>query len=459
MIDKRQDMLASNKIGKLLFKLSMPAAVGMFVMTLYNVVDTIFIGHAVGFLGIAGLSIVFPVQMIIMGMGLMIGIGGASLISRSLGARDTEKAERTLGNSLCLIIIVGLLITSVGLSKSGFWVQFLGASDTILPYAKGYMDIVLLGAVFQMFAMASGSMIRAEGNPMVPMKSMILGAILNIALDAVFIIGLDMGVKGAAIATVISVIAGTIYLISYYISKKSSLKIRLINLILDRKITREILAVGISDFVRSTAMSIVTIILNRLLVFYGGDITVAGFGILHRIMMFVMMPVISVAQGLQPVLGFNYGAKQFGRALRAIKLSTIVATLISVLAFLVLFFFPNPIIRIFTDDQALVSEASHAAKIVFLVVYLIGFQIIGTVIFQALGKAVPAFLLSASRQILFLLPLLLILPRFFKLEGVFMAFPVADTLSFFLTLAFFIPQVRELRIKDALVKQKKLSDK
>jgi putative MATE family efflux protein len=387
----------------------------------------------------------------------MIGMGGASLISRSLGARDVQKAEHTLGNSICLIIVVGAIISIVGLSNSWFWVRYLGASDTILPYARDYVGIILIGTVFQMFAVASGLTIRAEGNVLVPMKSMIIGALLNIILDAIFILGLEMGVRGAATATVISVIVATFYLLCYYMSKKSSLKIRMKNLILDGKVTREIVAIGVSDFVRSTAMSIVTIFLNKLFVFYGGDISVAAFGILGRVMMFVVMPVISLGQGLQPVLGFNYGAKQFGRAIRAIKLSVMGATLISVIAFLILYLFPTPIMRIFTNEQSLVTEASRASKIMFLMLSLVGFQIIGSVIFQALGKAIPAFLLSASRQILFLIPFLFILPKLFKLDGVWMVFPVADALSFILTIAFFIPQIRNLQRKNLIDTRKRPS--
>ena len=201
MHDERQQMLANERIGKLLWKLSLPAGIGMFVMTLYNVVDTIFIGHAVGSLGIAGLTIVFPFQMLAMGLGMMIGIGGASLISRSLGAHDFQRAERTLGNAIFCIFVLGITIAVVGLSNSSFWLRLFGASETILPYAKDYMDVILLGVVFRMFAMSASSLVRAEGNARVPMISMIIGAILNILLDAAFILALGMGIKGCLLYT------------------------------------------------------------------------------------------------------------------------------------------------------------------------------------------------------------------------------------------------------------------
>jgi len=420
----------------------------MFVMTLYNVVDTIFIGHAVGSLGIAGLTIVFPFQMLAMGLGMMIGIGGASLISRSLGAHDFQRAERTLGNAIFCIFVLGITIAVVGLSNSSFWLRLFGASETILPYAKDYMDVILLGVVFRMFAMSASSLVRAEGNARVPMISMIIGAILNILLDAVFILALGMGVKGAAIATVLSQVLTSLYIIRYYLFQGGSLKVHLRNFVPAYTVMREIIIIGFGSFVRTAGGSLVAIIVNRTLVAYGGDLAVASYGLVHRTMMFIFMPIMSVGQGLQPILGFSYGARRFDRALQVIRLSAIVATIFSTISFLIIFFFPAPIMGIFTNDGSLVSAGSHAAKLIFLAAYLIGFQMVGSVVFQALGKAVPTFVTATSRQILFLLPLVFILPNFLQLDGVWLSFPIADALSFILTLALFIPQIRALRKMD-----------
>ena len=445
MRNERQEMLANEKIGKLLWKLSLPAGIGMFVMTLYNVVDTIFIGHAVGPLGIAGLSIVFPIQILTMGLGMMIGIGGASLISRSLGARDSQGAERTLGNAMFSVFVLGILLAVVGLSNSSFWLRLFGASETILPYAKDYLDVILLGVVFRMFSMSANSLIRAEGNARVPMITMIIGAILNILLDAVFIIALGMGIKGAAIATVLSQVVTSLYIIHYYLFQGGSLKVHLRNFVPAYTVMKEIIIIGFGSFVRTAGGSLVAIIVNRTLVAYGGDLAVASYGLVHRTMMFIFMPIMSVGQGLQPILGFSYGARRSDRALQVIKLSAIVATIFSTISFLVIFFLPTPIMRIFTTDSSLVSASSHAARLIFLAAYLIGFQMVGSVVFQALGKAVPTFVTATSRQILFLLPLVFILPRFLQLDGVWLSSPIADALSFILTLALFIPQIRELQ--------------
>ncbi|MBA7681982.1 Multidrug export protein MepA [subsurface metagenome] len=438
-------MLANERIGKLLWKLSLPAGIGMFVMALYNVVDTIFIGQVVGPLGIAGLTIVFPIQILVMGIGLMIGIGGASLISRSLGARDFEKAERTLGNAILLAVILGVLIAIVGLSNSSFWLRLVGASETILPYAKDYLDIILLGTAFRIFAMGINQLVRAEGNARVAMISMLIGAILNILLDAVFIIALGMGIKGAAIATVLSQVVTTLYIIYYYLFQGSSVKVHMKNFVPKLIVIREIMIIGFGSFVRMAGGSLVAIIVNRTLVVYGGDLAVAAYGMVHRVMMFAFMPIMSVGQGLQPILGFSYGAKRPDRALKVIKLSAIVATIFSIISFLFIFFFHAPIMRVFTNDGSLVSAGSHAARLIFLAAYLIGFQMVGSVVFQALGKAVPTFVTATSRQILFLLPLVFILPKFLQLDGIWLSFPIADALSFILTLALFVPQTRELQ--------------
>lgn len=452
MHDERQQMLANEKIGKLLWKLSLPAGIGMFVMALYNVVDTIFIGQIVGPLGIAGLTIVFPIQILVMGIGMMIGIGGASLISRSLGARDFEKAERTLGNAILLAVILGVPIAIVGLSNSSFWLRLIGASETILPYAKDYLNIILLGTVFRIFAMGVNQLVRAEGNARVAMISMLIGAILNILLDAVFILALGMGIKGAAIATVLSQVLTSLYVIHYYLFQNSSVKVHMKNFVPKLIVIREIIIIGFGSFVRTAGGSLVAIIVNRTLVAYGGDLAVAAYGLVHRTMMFIFMPIMSVGMGLQPILGFSYGAKRSDRALKVIKLSAIVATIFSIISFLFIFLFHAPIMRIFTSDGSLVSAGSHAARLIFLAAYLIGFQMVGSVVFQALGKAVPTFVTATSRQILFLLPLIFILPRFFQLDGIWLSFPIADALSFILTLALFIPQIRELQSMDLLAK-------
>jgi Na+-driven multidrug efflux pump len=254
-----------------------------------------------------------------------------------------------------------------------------------------------------------------------------------------------MGVQGAAIATVISIMVSCLFLLSYYKFRNSTLKIRLTNLIPYYKVIKEIVSIGMASFARSSATSFIMILMNRSLILYGGDMSVATFGIVNRMLMFVLMPLMSIGQGLQPILGFSYGARNGKRALRAIKLSIIVSTIVSLVVFLPLVINAGPIIQIFTSDVYLITEATHAARLISLCLFLVGFQVVGSVLFQSIGKATPAFLTAISRQILFFLPLLLILPRFWKLDGIWLSYPVADVLAFLFTLLLFLPEVRNLR--------------
>ncbi|MFC2006873.1 MATE family efflux transporter [Chloroflexota bacterium] len=435
-----RNVLDDDRIGRLLLKLSVPAFLGMFVMTLYNVVDTIFIGHYVGPLGIAGISIVLPVQMLSIGIGHMTGMGGASLISRLIGARNIPRAERALGNAFTSTIMLSAVIMIVGLANVDFWLRLMGSSETVLPYARDYMTIILIGTFFRTSAMTLNGLIRAEGNARVPMTGMIIGALLNIILDAIFIIPLGMGIKGAALATVVAQLVSVLYLISYYLAEKSFLKVHLGNLVLELNILKEILAIGIASFARTIASSLSIIFVNRMLVVYGGDFAVSAFGIIGRIMMFAIMPGVVIGQGLQPILGFNYGAQRYDRVSKVIKIAMVAATAWCVIAFVALYFFPEPFIRIFTTDSKLIALGSYAAKRVWLALYLVGFMMVGSLIFQSIGKATQSFITAVARSALFLIPLVLILPYYWQLDGVWLAFPITDALTSLLTLALLIPQ-------------------
>jgi len=440
-----KNVLDDDRVGRLLLKLSLPAFVGMLVMMLYNVVDTIFIGHYVGSLGIAGLSIVFPLQMLSMGIGQMTGMGGASLISRLLGVGATARAERVLGNAITSTIVLSLILMVAGLVSPDFWLRLMGSSETILPYARDYMIIILIGLVFQTFAMALNGLVRAEGNAHVPMMGMIIGAVLNIILDAIFIIPLDMGISGAALATVIAQLISVAYFMNYYFTGKSLLKIKVGNLLVEWHIMKDVLAIGIASFARTLTTSLAAIFVNRMCVVYGGDLAVSAYGVINRIMMFAIVPGITIGQGLQPVLGFNYGAGRYDRVLKVIKIATFTATMSTILVFFMLYFAPEPFIRIFTADTELIALGAYAARRIFLALYLVGFMVVGSLIFQSIGKVVQSLVTSVARTALFLIPLLFILPTFLQLDGVWLAFPVADALSFILIFVLLIPQMRAIR--------------
>jgi len=441
----RQDMLAHMPVKRLLWKLSVPAIAGMATMTLYNVVDTIYIGHGVGPLAIAGVTVAFPVMILLMAFGMMIGIGSASVISRNLGMRDMARAERTLGNAVFLTVASGLVIGLACLPNITWLMHLFGSSEAILPYAKEYLSVILLGAGFAMYPMAVNDLARAEGNVRIAMTNMILGAVLNIVLDPIFIFALDMGVGGAAIATVISQAVTALYVTRYFRSGRSTLHLSARNIRPDWPVVREIVAIGFPAFIRMGAASLITVIINRTLGLYGGDLSVAAYGIVNRTMMFAAMPLIGIGQGLQPVLGFNYGARQYSRALEVTKYALQVGSAYSVLAFLLLVFFARYVTSIFTGDAELIAIGARASRFVYAAFFLVGFQIVGSVVFQSLGRVRETFVTSASRQVLLIIPLVLVLPGFLQADGIWLAFPVADALSFVLVVLLMLPQLRESR--------------
>ncbi|SCZ08387.1 MATE family efflux transporter [Alkaliphilus peptidifermentans] len=437
-------ILGNEAIGKLLFRLSAPAVIGMMVQALYNLVDTIFVGRGVGTMAIAGLAIAFPLQMISLAIAQAIGIGGASIISRSMGSGDNERAERAMGNIFSLVIVVSIVITILGLAFMEPILMIFGATESILPYSMEYMGVILLGTVLFTFAVASNSILRAEGNAKMAMITMLISAGLNIILDPIFIFVFRMGIRGAAIATVLAQATTAIYLVIYFVSGKSTLKFKVENLKPDLKIINETFAIGSSAFARQVAGSFMAIILNNSLAFYGGDITIAAFGVINRLLMFTFMPLFGVVQGLQPIVGYNYGAKQFDRVKKTINLSIIVTTLLATLGFVMLMVFPRFFMEIFSDDVELINLSVGAVRVIVLGIPFIGLQVVGASMYQAIGKALPSLILSMSRQILFLIPLVLILPMYFNLDGIWYAFPLADILSTVVTMVFMSKELRIL---------------
>lgn len=428
-MDKNQKLLAEERIPKLLIRQSLPAIVGLLVMSLYNVVDTIFVGQSVGAIGIAALTIAAPIQMIIIAIAMTIGIGSSSIISRALGERNFLKAERTLGNFFTLVLLLGISTTILGILFLTPLELIFGASKTIIPYANEYLSIVLYGAVFMCFTAAVNNIIRAEGNAKYAMMVMIVSTLVNLILDPILIFGFDMGLTGAALATVVAQVIASLFALNYFLGKKNSVVIHLKNLKLKLSITKQILAIGASSLTRQSAASIEQAILNHSLGFYGGDMAIATFGILMRLFMVIMMPLFGFAQGMQPVLGYNYGAKQFKRAKDAIYYSIKLATIFSSIAFVILMLFTAEIVSVFTSDIELIKHSTNAGKIVFILTPVIGFQVIASSLYQTLGKANKAIILSILRQLVILVPFVLILPFYYGLNGIFYSFPIADFFS------------------------------
>jgi putative MATE family efflux protein len=437
------NILESEHVGRLLFKLATPAFFGMFVQTLYNVINTIFMGYFVSQDAIGGLTIVFPIQMLAWGIGMMVGMGGGSLISRCIGSGRTEDAERTVGNGITLGIIVSIGLMIIVLPFTNFWLRLIGASDEVMPYANPYLIIIIAGTIINTLGTTLLNFSRAEGNARVGMIAMIMGALLSIILDAIFVIPLQMGAVGAALATIIAQAASLAYLLSYYLIGGSYLKIKLRNLRINLLILKEMMSIGVSSFVQTIASSLSAMILLRMVVNYGGDSALNAFGIIQRVMMFATMPAMVLGQAVQPILGYNYGAKRYQLALKAMKIAVIFSTSFSVVAFAALYLIPEPIMRIFTNDLPTIEAGIKASRLVFLSMPFMGALMVGQTLFQAIGKPVQAFILAIGRPVLFLIPIVLLFSQAWQLNGVFLSFPASDILTLMLAAALAIPVIRQ----------------
>ncbi|AKB81291.1 Multi antimicrobial extrusion protein (Na(+)/drug antiporter), MATE family of MDR efflux pumps [Methanosarcina barkeri 3] len=435
-MDEKSAFLGTENIRKLLFKLSTPIVIGMLVQAIYNVVDTFFVGMVYGaddVQAIGGLSIAFPIQMMVMAFGIMLGTGGSSIISRALGARENEKAERTLGNVFSLSLILSVLIAIPCLLYLNPILKVFGATAGVLPYAIDYLKYIILGGTVFVFGVAVQNIVRSEGNARLAMNAMLVGGGLNIFLDPFFMFGFGMGVKGAAIATVISQAIASVWLLLYYLKGKGAVRFRSETLKPDLEIVKEIVAIGIGSFVMQCSSSFMMIFVFNALATYGGDGAIAVFGVIIKVNSFIFMSLLGMGFGLQPIVGFNYGAKKYGRIAEAVKLSLAATTAIGILGLLIILLFKEQILGLFSADPQYLEIGENAITIMLLGMPLVGMNVITSILFQALGKARPAFLLSISRQLLFLIPLVTLLPRFYQLNGVWAAFPVSDFLAFLLS--------------------------
>ncbi len=439
---QNHEQLGEEKISKLLWQQSTPAMIGLLFVSIYNFVDAIFIGQGVGPLGIAGLAVALPIHMIIMALAQTIGVGSASIISRALGAGHHKKAAGTLGHFFTLIILVSAISSGLGLIFLHPLLELFGASKDILPYSADYLGIILMGTIFLSFAAGGNNVIRAEGNAKFAMIVITISAVINLILDPIFIFGFDMGMQGAALATIIGFFIAAVIAGYYFAAGKGSIPIKLSDLKLNFKITKEIFSVGAASFARQAAASFMVVIINNSLKYYGADLAIAAYGIIMRITMLIFMPMFGIVQGMQPILGYNYGADKLRRAREVIIKAILISTYIAIGAFIILFIFAEGIISWFTTDQGLISLTAGALRIVILALPLTGIQVVGGGLFQSIGKSVQAFIISILRQVLCLLPAILIIPIYLGLDGIFIAVPVADFAAAFIVIALTVRQLK-----------------
>lgn len=429
MIDKKTDALGHEAIGKLLLTYSLPAIVATLINSLYNIVDRIFIGHGVGSIAISGLALTLPISALQTACGMLIGAGAAARISIVLGQKDKDWAEKILANALLLSVSVSAVFIAVSMIFMDEMLLLFGGSEQTIPYAKDYLQIVIPGSVFATLTFSFCNMIRASGYPTKSMMIIVAGALINTILDPIFIFGLDLGIKGGAIATVISMAATAVLALSHFLKEGKTINFHKRNFQLKMYIIRNILAIGISPFLINLTAAVVTAIISFSLMKYGGDLAIGAYGIINSFAVLIVMVIIGLCQGMQPIVGYNYGAGKRDRMKECLKLGIKIATVVSVFCFIVAEFLPRFVAICFTSDQELIDLSVNAIRIVLAASPFIGFQIVTTNFFQSIGKVKISILLSLSRQVLFLIPMLFILPPLFDLNGVWLSMPVADSIS------------------------------
>ncbi len=439
------DELRNANIRRLMFKYFVPAFVGVFVNALYNIVDRIFIGQGVGAEALSGISVIFPVMLIMIGFGMLIGIGTGVYVSINLGRKRMERAEQTLGTGFAMMILVSAIIMLVTYLLKEPILRSFGSTEETFQYANDYLNIILAGTPFMVVGFSLNNVIRSEGNARIAMYSMILSAGTNLILDPVFIFWLDMGVKGAAYATVISMFILMVWVLVHFMGTRSVIKLKKRNIRINWGILTEIVAIGMAPFSMQIANSFVQGLLNKKLIEYGGDLAVGAMGIVNSVLSLVIMAIVAVNMASQPIIGFNYGAKSVARVKEALRISLIAASLIAVGAFTFIEAMPGVIVRLFNSDSLeLYNISVHGLRLVIMALPLVGFQVVASHFFQAIGKAKIAMFATLFRQVIGLIPLLFILPEFWGITGIWVAYPIADSMSATVVVFLLIRQWRRL---------------
>ncbi|MCR9182340.1 MAG: MATE family efflux transporter [Flavobacteriaceae bacterium] len=436
------ETLGKKPIGKLLIQQSVPASIGILVMSLNILVDTIFVGNWIGSIAIAAINVVLPVSFFIAALGMSIGIGGSSIISRALGANDKKKALKTFGNQITITLLLTTLLVGFGLYYINDLIPAFGGKGDIFEPAKIYYRIVLYGVPLLALCMMGNTVIRAEGKPKFAMNAMIIPSVSNLVLDYILIYVFDMGMDGAAWATTISYAMCFGYILWFFLSKNSELKINFSHFGLDFPILKEITSLGFVTLSRQAVVSITYLIMNNILFDLGGESSVAVYAIIGRMLMFALFPVLGVTQGFLPIAGYNYGANYHSRVRESINKAIKFAAFLGLFVFGFIMFFAEEIVMVFTDDARVIADTPGAMRWVFAAIPIIAVQLIGAAYFQAIGKAVPALLLTLTRQGFFFIPLVLILPHYFGEIGVWISFPIADLLSTLVTAYFLNREIR-----------------
>ena len=437
--------LGTKPVGKLLAQYALPAIIAMTAASLYNIIDRVFIGQVVGPMAISGLAITFPFMILAAAFGAAVGVGAATTISVKLGQKDYESAENTLGNTITLNLIIGLAFGGICLLFLDPILRFFGASDATLPYARDFMQIILAGNVFSHMYFGMNAVLRAASKPRMAMFATIFTVAMNILLDAVFILWWHWGIKGAAFATVISQVLALCWQMKLFSNENELLHLKRGIYKLKANLVRNIISIGISPFLMNACACVIVIFINNQLVKFGGDIAVGAYGIANSIAMIFIMFVIGLNQGMQPIAGYNYGAQQYGRMMRVVKSSIITAICIMLTGWALAMFAPYYCARMFTKDPELIKGSIKAIQVIMMMYPFIGCQMVITNFFQCIGKVKISIFLSLSRQLLFLLPLLVLLPNFYGINGVWASMPTSDLISVIVAISIMTVYLRRFK--------------
>lgn len=437
--------LGTEKIGKLLMKYAGPAIIAMTASSLYNMIDSIFIGHGVGPLAIAGLAVTFPLMNLSAAFGTLVGVGASTILSVLLGQKNYDVANKVLGNVVTLNIIIGLVFMSVALTFLDPILYFFGASENTIVYAREYMQVILLGNVITHLYLGLNNQLRASGNPRMAMNLTIMTVILNVIFAPLFIFVFDMGIRGAALATVIAQFVALVVILRYFSNQGRLLHFQKRNLRLDRRIAKDSLSIGLAPFLMNSAACLVTLFINQQLKNYSGDLAIGAYGIVNRISFLFIMINMGLNQGMQPIAGYNYGARKYSRVKEVYKKTVKYATLVALIGFVVSIAFPHAAVSVFTSDAELIELAAKGLVLINLMLPLVGFQMVTSNLFQCLGMINKSIILSMSRQLLFLLPLLYVMPMFLDAKGIWLSFPISDFLASMVTFIMLMGLLRKLR--------------
>ena len=437
--------LGTKPVGRLLLQYALPAIVAMVASSLYNMVDSIFIGQGVGALAISGLAITFPFMNLSAAFGAAIGVGSSAFLSVKLGQRDYDIANKILGNCVMLNIIIGFAFGGVGLLFLAPILRFFGASDATLPYAREYMVIILIGNAVTHLYLGLNAVMRAAGKPRVAMYITIFTVVINAILDPLFIYTLRLGIRGAAYATILSQLMALMWQWKLFGNRKEFLHFDYGKFRVEMPIVRNIISIGISPFSMNACACLVVIFINNSLMKYGGDMAVGAYGIANRVAFIFVMVTMGVCQGMQPIAGYNYGAQNYNRMLEVLRLAVIAGTLVCAVGFVIAVFFPEPCVRLFTTDAELIEKSVVAMRYIMALFVIIGAQMVITNFFQSIGKAKVSIFLSLSRQLIFLVPAIAILPPLMGLDGVWLAMPLSDGVAAVMAYAMLWIYIRRLK--------------